>query len=81
MQSRDQKISLDEFRTMANQKLKEIKEHKKRLKKDLDKVEAAFSKLDKDGDGYIDWEEFKEVTKDLDIEQAKGIFEACDEVF
>ena len=66
---------------MANQKLKEIKEHKKRLKKDLDKVEAAFSKLDKDGDGYIDWEEFKEVTKDLDIEQAKGIFEACDEVF
>ena len=81
MQSGDQKISLDEFRTMANQKLKEIKEHKKRLKKDLDKVEAAFSKLDKDGDGYIDWEEFKEVTKDLDIEQAKGIFEACDEVF
>ena len=66
---------------MANQKLKEIKEHKKRLKKDLDKVEAAFRKLDKDGDGYIDWEEFKEVTKDLDVEQAKGIFEACDEVF
>ena len=66
---------------MANQKLKEIKEQKKRLKKDLDKVEAAFRKLDKDGDGYIDWEEFKEVTKDLDVEQAKGIFEACDEVF
>ena len=29
--------------------------------KDLDHVEAAFKKMDKDGDGYIDWEEFKQV--------------------
>lgn len=27
----------------------------------MDRVEAAFSKFDTDGNGYIDWEEFKEV--------------------
>ena len=27
----------------------------------MDRVEAAFKKLDTDGNGYIDWEEFKEV--------------------
>ena len=32
-----------------------------KLKKELDRVEAAFKKMDKDGDGYIDWEEFKQV--------------------
>ena len=26
-----------------------------------DRVEAAFSKFDTDGNGYIDWDEFKEV--------------------
>ena len=32
-----------------------------KLEKELDRVEAAFKKMDKDGDGYIDWEEFKQV--------------------
>ena len=33
----------------------------RKLQDDLDKVEAAFRKLDKDGDGFIDWKELKEV--------------------
>ena len=65
---------------MANIKKTEAKEAERKFKSDLDKVEAAFRKLDKDGDGFIDWEEFKEVSKDLDSEQAKDIFEACDKV-
>ena len=65
---------------MANIKRNEGKEAERKFKSDLDKVEAAFRKLDKDGDGFIDWEEFKEVSKDLDSEEAKGIFEACDKV-
>ena len=32
-----------------------------KLEKELDRVEAAFKKMDKDGDGYVDWEEFKQV--------------------
>ena len=27
-----------------------------------DRVEAAFTKFDTDGNGYIDWDEFKEVS-------------------
>ena len=27
----------------------------------MDRVEAAFKRFDTDGDGYIDWEEFKQV--------------------
>ena len=27
----------------------------------MDRVEAAFKKFDTDGNGYIDWDEFKEV--------------------
>ena len=65
---------------MANIKKTEAKEAERKFKSDLDKVEVAFRKLDKDGDGFIDWEEFKEVSKDLDSEQAKDIFEACDKV-
>jgi Ca2+-binding EF-hand superfamily protein len=65
---------------MASIKRTEAKEAERKFKSDLDKVEAAFRKLDKDGDGYIDWEEFKEVSKDLGSEQAKDIFEACDKV-
>ena len=35
----------------------------RKQKKDtaMDRVEAAFRKFDSDGDGYIDWEEFKQV--------------------
>ena len=33
-----------------------------RFTEDKDRVEAAFSKFDTDGNGYIDWDEFKEVT-------------------
>ena len=65
---------------MANIKRTGAKEADRKFKSDLDKVEAAFRKLDKDGDGFIDWEEFKEVSKDLDSEEAKDIFEACDKV-
>ena len=31
------------------------------MEKELDRVDTAFKKMDKDGDGYIDWEEFKQV--------------------
>ena len=35
---------------------------RKNLQEDnMDRVEAAFRKFDSDGDGYIDWEEFKQV--------------------
>ncbi len=37
----------------------------------MDRVEAAFSKFDTDGNGYIDWEEFKEVSK-VTTRSAKG---------
>ena len=30
---------------------------------EIDRVEAAFMKLDKDGDGFIDWEEFRQVRR------------------
>jgi len=30
---------------------------------EFDRVEAAFMKLDKDGDGFIDWEEFRQVRR------------------
>lgn len=49
-----------------------------RFKSSVDRVEAAFTKFDTDGNGYIDWEEFKEVAKNLEPEQAKRIFETCD---
>lgn len=43
-----------------------------------DKVEAAFNKFDTDGNGFIDWSEFKQLASQLDPEQARRIFEACD---
>ena len=33
----------------------------------MDRVEAAFTKFDTDGNGYIDWEEFKEVIRSSHI--------------
>ena len=34
----------------------------RKFEEDIDRVEAAFIKFDTDGDGFIDWEEFKQVT-------------------
>ena len=31
------------------------------LQEDMDRVEDAFLRFDTDGDGFIDWEEFKQV--------------------
>lgn len=46
---------------------------------DIDRVEAAFRKFDTDGDGFIDWHEFKQVSKNLDSAQAQRIFDTCDQ--
>ena len=32
-----------------------------KYQEDLDRVESAFRRFDTDGDGFIDWEEFKQV--------------------
>ena len=32
-----------------------------KYQEDLDRVEAAFRRFDTDKDGFIDWEEFKQV--------------------
>ena len=53
---------------------------KAKFKEDLDRVEAAFRKFDTDGDGFIDWEEFKQVSKNLNSQQAKRIYDTCDQV-
>ena len=46
---------------------------------DINQVEAAFRKFDVDQDGFIDWDEYKHVTKNLNTEQARRIFDACDQ--
>ena len=46
----------------------------------MDRVETAFRKFDIDGDGFVDWEEFQEMTKNMEPEQAKRIFNSCDKV-
>ena len=46
----------------------------------MDRVETAFRKFDIDGDGFVDWEEFKEMAKNMEPEQAKRIFNSCDKV-
>ena len=48
---------------------------------EIDRVEKAFRKFDVDGDGFIDWDEFKEVTKNLESEQAERMFNSCDKVW
>ena len=50
------------------------------FREDLDRVESAFRKFDVDGDGFIDWKEFKKVTQNMDSEQARRIFHSCDQV-
>ena len=44
----------------------------------VERVEAAFMKLDLDKDGFIDWNEFQQVAKHVDLNQARRIFETCD---
>ena len=48
---------------------------------DINQVEAAFRKFDVDKDGFIDWEEFKHVAKNMNTEQTRRIFDACDQVW
>ena len=48
---------------------------------DINQVEAAFRQFDVDQDGFIDWDEYKHVTKNLNTEQARRIFDACDQVW
>jgi Ca2+-binding EF-hand superfamily protein len=50
------------------------------FREDMDRVETAFRKFDVDGDGFIDWEEFKQVAKNMNTEQARRIFDSCDQV-
>ena len=52
---------------MATSKREEAEEADRKFQNDLDKVEIAFRNLDKDGDGFIDWEEFREVKQDHSI--------------
>ena len=61
------------------QRKKERPEEAK-LRRDIDRVETAFRKFDIDGDGFVDWEEFKEMTKNMEPEQAKRIFNSLDKV-
>ena len=43
---------------------------------EIDRVEAAFMKLDKDGNGFIDWEEFRHFKEELDALAPGGNFGA-----
>jgi len=43
----------------------------------VDRVEAAFRKFDLDGDGFLDWEEFKQIG--MELEQSRRIFKSCDQ--
>jgi len=45
----------------------------------MDKVEFAFRKYDSDGDGFLSWEEFQQLVKNLDQEQALRIFNSCNQ--
>ncbi|XP_023340815.1 calmodulin-related protein 97A [Eurytemora carolleeae] len=46
--------------------------------KEMDRIEVAFRNFDADGDGFLDWDEFRKVTKNMDEEQARRIFDKCD---
>jgi len=53
--------------------LAEVKEEQ------MDKVELAFRKFDLDGDGFLSWEEFQQLCKNLDQEQALRMFHSCNQ--
>ena len=46
----------------------------------VDQVESAFSKLDIDQDGFIGWEEFRQVVTNMSTGEAQRIFDSCDQV-
>jgi len=45
----------------------------------LQRVEAAFHKFDLDKDGFLSWEEFQQMGRNLDQEQALRIFQICNQ--
>lgn len=46
---------------------------------ELDRVEGAFRRIDRNGDGFITWEEFQRNTSNLEDTAAKRIFTICDQ--
>merc|ERR1712228_538024 len=66
-------------RKLHPERSKDKEEREENDKEYIEQIEAAFMKLDLDKDGFIDWNEFQQVAKHVDLNQARRIFETCDE--